>query len=200
MYDESLWANARRVRTWRGKLLFTHFGLSGPLALNAAADIRDLAQAGPIRLLVNPLPGTDPAALNTAITTAVTAAGARSIAKFLRTVVPQRLAPTVCSTAGVDEGQRLATLTRAARRRIVSRATGIPCAFGGLMGSDKAVVSSGGVDPAAVDFRTMRLREIPNLYVLGDLLDFNRQSGGYSLQMCWAGGWVAGESVGTDAD
>jgi predicted Rossmann fold flavoprotein len=196
VHDTALWANARRVRTWRGKLLFTHFGLSGPLALNAAADIRDLAQSGPIRLLINPLPGTDPAAFNKAITSAVAAAGTRTIGAFLRGVVLPRLAGTVCTVAEVDEGQRLATLTRAARQRIVSCATGMPCAFGGLMGADKAVVSSGGVDPAAVDFRTMRLREIPNLYVLGDLLDFNRQSGGYSLQMCWAGGWVAGESIG----
>jgi len=65
----------------------------------------------------------------------------------------------------------------------------------GLMGLDKAVVSSGGVDPVEVDFRTMRSKLHPNLYVLGDALNFNRPSGGFSLQICWTTGYLAGEAL-----
>lgn len=195
VYNGTLWANGRRVLSRRGKLLFTHFGLSGPLSLNMAEDIRDAARSTPIRLLINPVPGVDPATIENAVTAAVASAGTRSIGKMLRTFVPPRLADAVCQVAGVPPDQRLATLSRTDRRSVVTTLTGIPCAFGGLMGQDKAVVSSGGVHPSAVDFRTMRLREVPNLFVIGDLLDFNRQSGGFSLQMCWAGGWVAGESA-----
>jgi predicted Rossmann fold flavoprotein len=190
------WANARRALIRRGKLLFTHFGLSGPVALNAAADIRELAQNGPIRLLINPLPGTDPAEVEQSITRAVAASGSRSLGKLLGQIVPPRMANAVCAVAGVDPAHRLATLSRKDRKTVVSVVTAMPCQFGGLMGQDKAIVSSGGVHPSAVDFRTMRLRNVPNVFVLGDLLDFNRQSGGFSLQMCWAGGWVAGEACG----
>ncbi len=190
------WANARRALTRRGKLLFTHFGLSGPVALNAAADIRELAQNGPVRLLVNPLPGTDPADVDRTITAAVGESGSRPLGKLLGRMVPPRVAAAVCSVAGVDPAQRLATLSRKDRKAVVLVVTAMPCQFGGLMGQDKAIVSSGGVHPSAVDFRTMRLRDVPNVFVLGDLLDFNRQSGGFSLQMCWAGGWVAGETCG----
>ena len=198
--DRESWANVPRVLSRRGKLLFTHFGLSGPLALNAASEIRDLAEHTSteqrrIRLLVNPLPGTDPTDLERSITTAASAEGRRTIGKQLRTLLPPRLAETVCGLAGVPPAERLATLSRASRRILVTTLTAMPCGYGGLMGQEKAIVSSGGVDPAAVDFRTMRLRQIPNLFVLGDLLDFNRQSGGYSLQVCWAGGWVAGEAL-----
>lgn len=193
---EGDWSNARRLFTGRGKLLFTHFGLSGPAALNAASDIREIARETTIRLLVNPLPGTDAAEIDRLITDAAATAGKRGIGTLLRQVVTPRLAGAVCELAGLDPADRVATLSRAARRALVTTLLGMPCAFGGLMGQDKAVVSSGGVDPAAVDFRTMRLRRIPNLFVLGDLLDFNRQSGGYSLQMCWAGGWVAGSAAG----
>ncbi|TVR67639.1 MAG: FAD-dependent oxidoreductase [Spirochaetaceae bacterium] len=191
------WSNARRLLTRRGKLLFTHFGLSGPLALNAASEIRELSRGNRIRLLVNPLPGSDPAAMDRLITDAAATGGKRGIGKLLRDLVAPRMADAVCGLAGVDPADRVATLSRGARRALVVTLLGMPCAFGGLMGQDKAIVSSGGVDPAAVDFRTMRLREISNLYVLGDLLDFNRQSGGYSLQMCWAGGWVAGSAAGS---
>lgn len=195
IFDRSLWGNARRVLVRRGKLLFTHFGLSGPLALNAAADIRAVARNAPIRLVVNPLPGRDPAELDSAVAAAATASGKRTIGNLLRDVVPPRIATAVCAIAAVPPDTRLAVLSRASRRSIVSALVALPCSFAGLMGQDKAVVSSGGVDPAAVDFRTMRLRTVENLYVLGDLLDFNRRSGGYSLQVCWASGWVAGEAV-----
>jgi predicted flavoprotein YhiN len=63
-----------------------------------------------------------------------------------------------------------------------------------LLGSDKAVVSSGGVDLTEVDFRTMQSKIIENLYLVGDVLNIDRPSGGYSLQLCWTTGWVAGSS------
>ncbi|MFP4211540.1 MAG: NAD(P)/FAD-dependent oxidoreductase, partial [Alkalispirochaeta sp.] len=190
------WANGKRLLTRRGKLLFTHFGLSGPLALNAAQDIRELAREGRIRLLVNPLPGTDPGTIDRQILDGVARTGNRKIVSLLGDLLPPRLARQICAVAGVPEDQRLASLSRVQRRQIVSVVTAVPCTFQGLMGTDKAVVSSGGVDPGEVDFRTMRLRRVSNAYVLGDLLDFNRSSGGYSLQICWAGGWVAGSTVG----
>jgi len=62
----------------------------------------------------------------------------------------------------------------------------------GLLGTNKAVVTSGGVSLSEIDFKTMRSRKIDNLYVVGDLLDIDRPSGGYSLQLCWTTGFVAG--------
>jgi predicted flavoprotein YhiN len=64
-----------------------------------------------------------------------------------------------------------------------------------LLGSDKAIVSSGGVDIKEVDFKTMRSRLFNNLYLIGDILNIDRPSGGYSLQLCWTTGAVAGKSV-----
>ena len=65
-----------------------------------------------------------------------------------------------------------------------------------LMGLDKAVIASGGVALEEVDFRTMASRKFPNLFIVGDLLDIDRPSGGYSLQLCWTTGYVAGSSAG----
>lgn len=64
----------------------------------------------------------------------------------------------------------------------------------GLLGKDKAVVSSGGVILSEVDFKTMQSRILPQLYLVGDVLNINRPSGGYSLQLCWTTGYVAGNS------
>jgi predicted flavoprotein YhiN len=64
----------------------------------------------------------------------------------------------------------------------------------GLLGADKAIVSSGGVDLTEVDFKTMQSRLIANLYLVGDILNIDRPSGGYSLQLCWTTGYVAGSN------
>jgi hypothetical protein len=64
-----------------------------------------------------------------------------------------------------------------------------------LMGFDRAVVADGGVDLREVDMRTMRSKIIPNLYLVGDVLHINRKSGGYSLQICWTTGYVAGNNA-----
>lgn len=192
--DRSLWGNARRTMSRRGKLLFTHFGLSGPLALNAAEEIQSRSQDGAIRLIIDLLPGTDEGRIDAALRRAAETQGKRSIGRVLEDHVPKRLTRALCELAGVDPATRAATLSKKQRRSLVERAKAMPCRFDGLMGADKAVVSSGGLDPAAVDFRTMRVHRYPELSVLGDMLDFNRRSGGYSLQICWASGWVAGAS------
>ncbi len=195
--DAPRWSNSRRVFSRRGKLLFTHFGLSGPLALNSAESIRDLAEGHPrrLRLLVDLLPDYPREELDRRFQAAASAKGKQHLATLLGVLVPRRLVEALCTLAGLQGSTPLAVLSREGRRRLTELLRGAPCEFTGLLGSDKAVVSSGGLDPAAIDFTTMRLRAIPELMVLGDMLDFNRQSGGFSLQVCWASGWVAGNAA-----
>ena len=71
----------------------------------------------------------------------------------------------------------------------------IPLNVKGLLGADKAIVSSGGVALEEINFKTMQSRLIPNLFVVGDVLNINRPSGGYSLQLCWTTGFVAGSGI-----
>ena len=78
------------------------------------------------------------------------------------------------------------------RVRLVSLLKAVPLHVKGLLGADKAIVSSGGADLKEVDFKTMRSRVVPNLYIAGDTLNIDRPSGGYSLQICWTTGFVAG--------
>lgn len=190
--DHASWANAKRSLNRRGKLLFTHFGLSGPLALNTASTIRELASGATVRIRIDLVPDVSEDAYRHEVQTTAGSEGGTLLSSFLRRRFPPRLTRAICECADLDAGLKLAGISKRERRLLVETVKGMPCSFGGLMGQDKAVVTSGGLDPAAVDFRTMQVRGIPNLYVVGDLLDFNRQSGGYSLQICWASGWVAG--------
>ncbi|MFW5827210.1 MAG: hypothetical protein ACOCU4_03915, partial [Alkalispirochaeta sp.] len=160
----------------------------------AASEIHRLSGTAPIRLRIDLLPGRDESALHERFKASGGGGGGVRVKSILREVVPARLVEPVCAAADVSGDTRLAEISREQRRHLVEALKGMPCGYSGLMGQDKAVVSSGGVHPSAIDFRSMQLYQWPTLAVLGDMVDINRRSGGFSLQMCWAGGWVAAEA------
>ena len=96
----------------------------------------------------------------------------------------------------IDMETKVHSISKEERKYIVHTLKALPCTISGLMGFDRAVVADGGVPCEEVDFKTMRSKKVKNLFVTGDLLHINRPSGGYSLQLCWSSGWVAGEHAG----
>jgi predicted flavoprotein YhiN len=91
--------------------------------------------------------------------------------------------------------KQVSQITQPERKTLVSLLKGLPLTVTGTMGYDWAVISDGGVPLDEIDTRTMASRHHPNLFIVGDLLNINRPSGGYSLQLCWTTGWVAAENV-----
>ena len=87
------------------------------------------------------------------------------------------------------------TQAREDRKKIARLLKALPVRITGLMGYDRAVLADGGVPMEEIDTRTMRSLKFPNLYITGDLLHINRPSGGYSLQLCWTTGFVAGSAA-----
>ena len=183
----------------RGKLLFTHFGLSGPLVLNLSTKLLDLSrEAGDasdrLRLTIDLFPTQDHGALDAQIRDGILEAPNKKIRNSLPASLPSRLVPLLLELCAIDPELPAHSLRKESRKAIVALAKAIPLTFVGLLGTDKAVVTSGGVSLDEVDFRTMRSRLYDNLAITGDLLDFERRSGGYSLQICWSSGWVAGST------
>lgn len=179
----------------RGKLLFTHFGLSGPLALNMAQRVGEVALGGPVRLEVDLYPGEDGGELDRRLQSELAKNPARRIRNGLDALGPPRLLALAGELSGIDGEKKCSELSRDLRKRLAATLKGLGFGFAGLLGEDWAVVSSGGVHPREVDFSTMRSRLVDNLYLAGDLLDFERQSGGYSLQLCWSTGYLAGRAA-----
>ena len=95
----------------------------------------------------------------------------------------------------IDLDTKVHSVKKEDRRKIVDLLKALPMSVEDLMGYDRSVVSDGGVILSEIDMKTMRSKKIPNLYVTGDLLHLNRNSGGYSLQICWTTGYIAGMSV-----
>ena len=99
------------------------------------------------------------------------------------------------SLLSFDVAKKVHSVTRDERKEIVNLLKALPVTITGLMGYDRAVVADGGVTLDEIDTKTMRSKLFTNLFVTGDLLHINRPSGGYSLQLCWTTGFVAGSNA-----
>ena len=186
----------------KGKILFTHFGLSGPLILNSARAVKDLLRAGVVTAKIDTYPDTDLGALEKQIIKIFDQNKNKTLKNILPEICPEGLAPALgwllektSSGEKLDLNKKVNSVSREERRRIVDLLKALPLTITGLMGFDRAVVSDGGVALEEIDFRTMRSKFHSNLYITGDLLNISRPSGGFSLQLCWTTGYVAGNNI-----
>jgi predicted Rossmann fold flavoprotein len=192
----SFFLEGKRKITLKGDVLCTHFGLSGPLILNAAGDVADLLHAGAVTARIDAYPREDIGSLDRRITAAFNAHKNKTLKNIWNEIAPvgtgHALLPLLES---VDPDTKVHSITKKQRRMIVNLLKALPVTITGLMGYDRAVVADGGLSLKEVDTRAMRSKRYANLYVTGDLLHIGRPSGGYSLQLCWTTGYVAGSNV-----
>lgn len=183
----------KRAFSLRGDVLITHFGLSGPLILNAAGKVADLLQIGVVSARIDTKPDRDLGILEKDMTGIFDENKNKSLKNVFRGIAPAGAAAAVLALApAVDPEKKVHSITKAERRALALLLKGLPITISGLMGFDRAVVADGGLSLTDVDTKTMRSRVHSNLYVVGDCLHVSRPSGGYSLQLAWTSGYVAG--------
>jgi predicted Rossmann fold flavoprotein len=179
-----------------GDILFTHFGLSGPLILNSAHEVKQLLKQGPVSAEIDLFPGMTVPDVDRTVLEVFAKHGNRLVRTVLKILGPPGMASAL--TAHLEKGvldKKPSHVTQDERKTVVRLFKGLPLTVIGTMGYDWAVISDGGVPLTEIDTRTMVSRLHPNLFIIGDLLNINRPSGGYSLQLCWTTGWVAGSHV-----
>lgn len=180
----------------KGKILFTHFGLSGPLILNAAGTVADMLHEGTVTATIDAYPDTDLGSLDKKIVKVFNANKNKTLKNIFPDIVPHGTADALLPLfTGVPAHTKVHSVTKEQRKQIVDGLKALPITITGLMGYDRAVIADGGLALTEIDVRTMRSKRYDNLYVTGDLLHINRPSGGYSLQLCWTTGYVAGSHV-----
>lgn len=184
----------RKSFTATGKILFTHFGISGPTILNSAYKVAELLPKGEVKAYIDCYPTQDEQVLDKKVIDVLSEHPAKQLKNTLRYICPDGFAKAIVEVAGkqIDLDVNNSEVSRTNRLILVRLLKALPLTIDKLMGFEKAVVADGGVDLKDIDTRTMRSRKISNLFVTGDLLDINRPSGGFSLQLCWTSGYVAG--------
>jgi len=186
-------ASGRRLASFTGSTLCTHFGLSGPAVLDVsryfiAARLEDAGA----RLLASWLPGETAERLDAALRDL----GPQTAGGFLGRRLPERLARALCVAAAVDPGAPGHRLTREARRALVVTVTAMELPITGDRGYDVAEVTAGGVPLGELDLDTMESRLCRGLWLCGEICDVDGRVGGFNFQWAWASGYVAGISVG----
>jgi predicted Rossmann fold flavoprotein len=184
-----------KQRKVRGKILFTHKGITGPTILNLSREIGESLKYGPVTISLDLLPDVTREVLGEKLHALLKERSNKLVKNVLSDLVPNAIVAPLLMLAEIPEDTFSHSLTREKRIALVGLFKNLPLHVKGLLGLDKAVITSGGVALTEVDFRTMRSRLISNLYIVGDLLNLDRPSGGYSLQLCWTTGAVAGMSA-----
>jgi len=182
----------RRIATSSGELLFTGYGISGPAALDISRAVNESVIRGERpEIIIDFFPGFSEEELLTYLET-VLADGARETAFSLGSILKERMPEVLLEAGGVDPVKRAGELSRSDRKAIVTVLKGLHIEPGEPRGFNDAVVAAGGVDVSEIDPATMESRIVKNLYITGELLDIDGDSGGYNLQFAWSTGALAG--------
>ncbi len=187
-----LLVDSKVVHKARGKVLCTHDGFSGPAILKMSRLIREWLEAGTVTIAIDFVPDMPSDILEKALKARLIESPNKQIRNQLYDWFPAAFIELVCTTADIMPDTPSHSVTVALRRKLVATIKALLFSVSHVHGRDKAVVSSGGVALTEIDFRTMESRLVPKLFVIGDVLDIDRPSGGYSLQLCWTTGYVAG--------
>ena len=191
----TLYADEKKQSVHTGKILFTHVGLSGPTILNLSKTVGEILAHSAVTIKINLLPNLDAGVLKTTLATLFRETSNKQVKNALAEFIPSALVSPLLALAAVDAETPCHSVRAPLRTKIALLIAALPLHISGLQGADKAVISSGGVAPTEVNFKTMESRVVSGLYLVGDVLDINRPSGGYGLQLCWTTGFVAGESA-----
>lgn len=194
----TFFSEGKKAFSKTGKILFTHFGLSGPLILNSAHLVSDLLHDGEVTATIDAYPHTDLGALEKMVIGVFDKNKNKILKNIVKEFTPKGTYKGILKL--LEEKMNIETpihsVSKEERKVIVRLLKALPVTITGLMGFDRAVIADGGVVLDEIDLRTMKSKLVPNLYVTGDLLHITRPSGGYSLQLCWSTGFVAGSHVG----
>lgn len=186
--------NDKKQESYKGKLLFTHVGISGPTVLNMSKDVGELLKYGDVTIELDLFPSKDEGKLKRELQTILVAESNKKLKNVLSMLVPSSLVTHVLELSQVDGDTFCHSVRSEERVTLVETMKSIILHVKGLLGKDKAIVSSGGVPLTEVDTKTMESNLVPGLYLIGDTLNIDRPSGGYSLQLCWTTGFVAGNN------
>ncbi len=179
-----------------GSLLCTHFGLSGPTILNVASRVAGLLEAGDVEARIDCYPHLDLGALDAHVQKIFDQNKNKTFKTVLKDIAPVGAHRGIAALIRHEMlEQKVHSISREDRKTFVKQLKSLPVTVTGLMGFDRAVVADGGVPLTEIDTRTFESKLVPNLYIIGDLLHVNRPSGGYSLQLAWMSGYVAGSAV-----
>ncbi len=178
-----------------GEMLFTHFGISGPIVLDISKEVGNLLKKGRVKISIDLKPALDFKELDQRVQKDFQKYQARKFINALDDLLPQKMIPTIIEISKINPEKKVGEISKEDRKRFVSLLKNLILNVDSLIGFDNAIVTSGGINLGEIDQKTMRSKKINNLYFAGEILDLDGPTGGYNLQISWTTGYIAGRSA-----
>ena len=178
----------------QGELLFTHFGLSGPLVLSASAHLRDFGKDA-YRAVIDLKPALDEEKLDARLVRELSENANKDMQNVAGALVPRLMIPVVLELSGIPPERKAHDVTKGERRRLLETLKGLTIPVKGPRPIAEAIVTSGGIKVGEIDPKTMASKKAPGLFLAGELIDVDAYTGGFNLQIAWATGRAAGEGA-----
>ena len=177
-----------------GEMLFTHFGLSGPMILSASAHLRHMAR-GRYTVHIDLKPALTPEQLDSRLVRDLRAEQNRAFGTLLGGLLPRSMVPVMAELCGVPPERKCHSVTREERAGLLRLLKDLPVRIAGFRPVEEAIVTAGGVALKEIDAKTMASKKLPGLFFAGEVLDLDAYTGGFNLQIAFATGQAAGRAV-----
>ncbi len=181
-----------------GEMLFTHFGISGPLILTSSCYYETADKKGnPYSYVVHLdlKPALTEEQLDKRLQREFESSRNRQFKNSLNSLFPSKMIPVMIKLSGIDPEKQLNAITRAERLSFVSLIKNVKLHVSGLRGFNEAIITRGGVATSEINPGTMESKKVKGLYFAGEIIDVDAQTGGFNLQIAWSTGHLAGESA-----
>lgn len=178
-----------------GEMLFTHFGVSGPLMLSASSVVNDRLRKKNLSLNIDLKPALSEEQLDARILRDFEENKNRQFKNSVKGLLPAKMIPVVISLSGIDPEKKINGITKQERKKLVECIKAFPLTLTGLRGFNEAIITRGGVSVKQVDPSTMESKLVKGLYFAGEILDVDAYTGGFNLQIAWSTGYLAGSSI-----
>ena len=181
-----------------GEMLFTHFGVSGPLMLSASSVVNDAVRKQPLQLYIDWKPALSEEQLDHRILRDFEEAKNRQVIHGIEKLYPSKFLPIILKLAKIPAEKRVNEVTKEERQRLVDLTKKFPVTLTGLRGFSEAIITKGGVSVKEVNPSPMQSKLTKHLYFAGEVLDLDAFTGGFNLQIAWSTGYLAGSSIGNE--
>ena len=196
----SIMDDKKEIYSGFGEMLFTHFGVSGPLILSASSYYAKKNYGKEVKLNLDLKPALTIEQLDKRILRDFEKNNNKQFKNSLDELLPSKLIPVIISLSEILPDKQVHEITKEERWNLIHNIKQLCMTITGVRGYEEAIITQGGVDVKEVNASTMESKKIKNLYFAGEILDVDAMTGGFNLQIAWSTGYLAGSSVGERED
>lgn len=189
--EASLYADGKRVYKEFGEMLFTHFGVSGPIIISASSYAVQ-HKGKHLKFLIDLKPALSEEQLDQRLLKDFQENINKEFKNSLGKLLPKKLIPVILELSGIPEEKKIHEITKKERMRLIALLKAVPLSVTSTRGFKEAIITHGGVDVKEINPSTMESKKVQGLYFAGEVLDLDALTGGYNLQIAWSTGYLAG--------